>query len=246
MHGVRAAARALAALSLVVAAMPPATAADPSDAAVQARVYEIRHRSVADAADLAGALLSAEGSLTLQPRLRTLLVQDHPEVLDRIASVLEAFDRPPRNVEVTASLFLGTERRERPAAEGGEGRTSRDVSREVRGVMETLADFTKWNEYVPLGSFAVTGVEGSPVTAYFSEDYRVVFEVESVGDAAGEIVFRRFSLQRVVVTAEGGERAEEIYGAGVVLRAGVMSVVGAAKGPDSKRALFLALRAKPR
>lgn len=232
---------------LITLAAPAAAAGPPTPAAqdtVSARAYPVRFRPLSDAADLVGTVLSPDGSMTLQPKLKTLIVQDHPQVLERVASLLQSFDLPPRNVEVTLSLFLGTDRRE---GEAGRQTVSGTPSREVRGVTETLGDVTKWSAYEPLGSRSVIGIEGSPITASLSGDYRVLLEVESVQEARGELVvkFRRCTLQKVI-RGEGGERTEDLVTTAIVIPAGRLLVVGAAKGPDSKKALFLTLQARPR
>ncbi len=242
----RATARAAVVTLLVATAVLPLLAADPAGVrgdGILARAYEIRFRPLKDAADLVGSVLSPDGSMTLQPKLRTIVVQDRAPVLDRIGALLASFDLPPRNVEVTLSLFLGTDRREEEA-----GRQSRaeGLSREVRGVTETLGDVTKWNAYEPLGSRSVIGAEGAPVTANLSEDYRVTFEVESVTEPQGVVKFRSVSLKRISRRADGSERIEDLVTTSIVIPSGRLLVVGAAKSPDSRKALFLTLQARPR
>lgn len=235
--------RRLLAVALVsLAACGSAWAADaPVAADVVPRAYTIRYKSVADAAEVVSAVLSPQGSVTLQPRLKTIVVQDHPGVLDRIGPLLQSFDLPPRNVEVTLSLFLGTDRREQ---EAGRSLPSDGVSRDVRGIAETLGDFTKWNAYSPLGKGSVTGAEGERVTVNLSEEYRVSYEIETVQDA--NVKLRGFALYRVSRAADGKESLQTVYTASVVLPVGRSLMLGAAQNPESKRALFLALSARPR
>jgi len=233
-----------AALLLPLVLGPPARAQAPAKDLVLARAFEVRYRPLADAADLVGPLLSEEGSVTLKPRLRTLVVQDQVSVLDRVAELLQSFDVPPRNVEVTLSLFLGSERR--PNQRAGRA-ASPEFSKEVRGVIETLGDFTKWTAYEPLGSRSVTGVEGGePVVANLSADYRVVFTVDSVHPARRIVNFKRFSLQRRELDEEGQQTVKNLYTTGMVLPMGKLHVVGAASDPGSQRALFLTLQVRAR
>lgn len=210
---------------------------------VIARAYEVRFRPIKDAADLVGSVLSADGSVTLQPRLRTIVVQDRAAVLDRVATLLQSFDLPPRSVEVTLGLFLGTDRRDE---EAGREAHPEGLSREVRGVTEALGDVTKWNAYQPLGSRSVIGAEGAPVTVNLSDDYRVTFEVESVTEPQGVITLRKVSLKRVSRGSDGAERVEDIVSTSIVIPSGRLRVIGAAKSPDSRKALFLTLQARPR
>jgi hypothetical protein len=232
---------ALLLIALLIVASGPARGEDESDP-VSARAYEVRYRSLSDAADLVGDLLSDEGALTLKPRLSTLVVEDRLSVLERVASVLASFDLPPQRVEVTVNLFLGL--REEQSGHGSAGAAG-SFSREVRGVIETLGDFTKWTSYEPLGSRSVIGVEGDPLVASISAEYIVAFTVESVHES-GVIKFKRFSLQRVERGEDGREEIEDLYTAGMVVDAGDLTLLVAASGPDADRALFLALQAEPR
>jgi hypothetical protein len=236
--------RAIAILfALGISAGLPAGAADapgPADP-VSARAYEVKFKSLADAAELIGPLLSPQGSVTLQPRLKTLMIQDHVAVLDRVSSLLTSFDVAPRNVEIAMSLFLGTDRREQ---EAGRIIPPSSMTKDVRGIAETLGDFTKWNAYEPLGGRAVTGVEGGRVTVNLSDEYRVAYDIDTVRDQSVKLT--NFVLQRVTRGADGKEKVQDVYSAAVVLPVGRMLMLGAAQNPESKRALFLTLQARPR
>ena len=226
---------------LVLGCIAPGAAADEDP--ILARAFEVHHRPVADAADLIGSLLSPEGKVTFSPRLTTLVVEDHVSVLDRVGALLESYDLPPRNVEITFSLFLGTDRREDERKTPASGN---ELAQEVRGVLETLSNFTKWETYESLGSRSVTGREGDRIVADLSDEYRVVFSVDSVHESSGTVKFERLQLQRFRIDEDGAENVENLYTAGAVLEPGKLHVVGAAKDPDSNRALFLMLQAASR
>ncbi len=221
----------------------PVRAADalPAEGPVLARAYEVKFKSLADAAELVSPLLTPQGSVTLQPRLKTLTVQDRVSVLDRVASLLASFDVAPRNVEIAMSLFLGTDRREQ---EAGRIIPPSSMTRDVRGIAETLGDFTKWNAYEPLGGRAVTGAEGGRVTVNLSDEYRVAYDIDTVRDQSVKLT--NFVLQRVTRGADGKEKVQDVYSAAVVLPVGRMLMLGAAQNPESKRALFLTVQARPR
>ena len=214
-----------------------ATVADP----VSARAYEVKFKSLADAAELVSPLLTPQGSVTLQPRLKTLTIQDRVSILDRVASLLKSFDVAPRNVEIAMSLFLGTDRREQ---EAGRLIPPSSMTKDVRGIAETLGDFTKWNAYEPLGGRAVTGVEGGRVTVNLSDEYRVTYDIDTVREQSVKLT--NFVLQRVTRGTDGKEKVQDVYSAAVVLPVGRMLMLGAAQNPESKRALFLTLQARPR
>ena len=82
--------------------------------------------------------------------------------------------------------------------------------------------------------------------ATLSDEYRVVFAVESVHDASGVIKFRQLSLQRLRVADDGSVRVSDLYSTSPAVAAGKLTVVGAARDPNSKRALFLTFQARPK
>jgi hypothetical protein len=239
----RAAFWVLLAAGLSLGTSAPLLAADaaPANEAVSARAYEVKFKSLADAAELVAPLLTPQGTVTLQPRLKTLTVQDRVAVLDRVASLLASFDVAPRNVEIAMSLFLGTDRREQ---EAGRIVPPSSMTRDVRGIAETLGDFTKWNAYEPLGGRAVTGVEGGRVTVSLSDEYRVAYDIDTVRDQSVKLT--NFVLQRITRGPDGKEKVQDVYSAAVVLPVGRMLMLGAAQNPESKRALFLTLQARPK
>lgn len=230
-------------LALGLVAAPRVIAAP--DEPLEVRAFEVRYRPLGDAAELIGAVLSAQGTVTLKPRLGTLVVEDRAAVLLKVEGLLRGWDLPPRSVEVTLSLFLG--RREGgPAGEGAPRGSA--LTRDVRGMLDVLGDFTQWTSYEPLGSRSVTGVEGEPVVAAVAGDYRVSFTVHSVHEGPGRtrVKFDRFALQREVPTGDGGRRVDDLYTASMVVEADRLTLLVAASAPDSQRALFLALQVRPR
>ena len=221
----------------------PAAAQEPTEDPILARAFEVHYHALADAADLIDPLLSESGVITLRKRLGTLVVEDRTSILDRVGALLEGWDLPPRNVEITLTLFLGTDRRgedpEAPQADHG-------LSKEVRGVMEKLSNFMKWTTYEPLGSRSVFGTAGDTVVANLTDEFRVVLVLESVHRTHGTVKFEKLQLQRISVAEDGTEHVESLYTAGAVIPPDRLTVVGAATDPGSKRALFLALQTRPR
>ena len=218
-----------------------AALARADEGGLSARAFAVKFKTLADAAEVVSPVLSPDATVTLQPRLKTLTIQDRPAVLDRVGKLLESFDVPPRSVDVTLSLFLGTDRRDQGAAKAA---PAAPLTRDVRGVAETLSDFTKWNAYEPLGARSVTGTEGGRVTVGLSDEYRVSYDIETVREQS--VKLSNFVLQRVSKGEDGREKVQDVYATAVVLPVGRMLMLGAAQNPESKRALFLALQARPR
>lgn len=237
-------ARRLAAALLVAAFALAALAAEPpaSDPIV-AKSYPVKFRPLADAEEVVSPVLSPDGSVSKQPRLKTITVVDRASIHERIPALLQSFDTPPRNVEVTLALFLGSDRREQ---ESGRSIPPDTLAADVRGITETLADFTKWNAYSPIGGRSVTGAEGSRVEAMVSDDYRVEWTIGGVQESTGRLKLEGFTLERRTRGSDGTVTTQVLYRADIALVSGRMLVVGAAQNPESRKALFLTLQARPK
>lgn len=212
---------------------------------VRARAFRVEYKPLGDAADVVAPLLSSEGTLTMRLRMQVLVVEDRQSVLNRVAQLLESFDLPPQNVEVTFSLLLGTDRRDKPESPAS---PSSVFSDDVKGVIDALRNFTKWTDYERLGSQMVVGAEGQRVVADLSEEYRVIFTVGTVSRRKGtEVVkFDSIALQRLTEDADGVKQAQDLHSTGAILQTGRLSVVGAATSAGAKRALFLAMQVEAR
>jgi hypothetical protein len=210
---------------------------------IEAEAFRIRYQPLAGAAEVVAAVLSEEGTLTLKPRFKTLVVQDRRSVLDRIGPLVKSFDVPPRSVDVVVNLALASEPA-RKQEEAGRHLGPRGPYRDLRGVLETFPNIGTWQDFQLLGSRAMVGIEGADVTADLSGGYRVVFQVDSVEDE--RVKFSRFSLQRVEVDENGAEKVKNLYTNEIMIRPGATLMVGAARAPSSKQALFLTLQVSPR
>lgn len=235
--------RCAVALAVTLLAAAVAWAQAPASDPIVARTYAIKFRALADAEEVVSPVLSPDGSVSKQPRLKTMTIVDRVSIQERIPALLAGFDVPPRNVEVTLSLFLGSDRREQ---ESGRSIPREDLAPDVRGITETLADFTKWNAYAPLGGRSITGAEGSRVEAMVSDDYRVEYTIGGVQESGGRLKLEGFTLERRTRQADGTVTAQVLYRADIALVAGRMFVVGAAQNPESRKALFLTLQARPK
>ena len=211
----------------------PRTAAPSGPISV--RVFTIKFRNPSDVAQLVTPLLSERGSITTgPPRLRTLTVQDRPEVLGRIADLITSYDLPPRNVQFTVTLIMATRNEE----------AGQSISREVRGISEALPDITRWTNYKTLDSVTISGSEGSRTTRDLADAYRITFDLESVSDARGIIRLNPFSLEKVDKGVTGAPVFTSVYTTTVNLTNDKLLTIGAAKSETSPRALFLAIRAR--
>lgn len=198
------------------------------------RVFTIRHRAVDDAYVLISPSLGPSGSIRSQPHQKTLTVVDTPASLLRIAALLEAFDIPPRSVEVAVQLILASAG---PAA-------SEPAPPPIRGVIEKLSALsTRWTDYRLVGDARVLGTEGERTRLMVGEDYRIEFRVDEVADDTRLIRLKPFALQRRELPVEGNERYTAVLDTVLNLRDSQLFIVGASRAERSNKALFMTVTA---
>lgn len=198
------------------------------------KVYTIKFKDVEDVVMLISPLLSDFGSLIVQPKLKTITAQDFPIHLKKIGEAIKGYDLPPKNVEVIIHLIMASEKGQRHGS----------IAKEIRGVSETLSDFTKWTNYERIGSVVMTSVEGGESASTIGEQYRVKFIIEYVNESRCIIKFSQFSLEKRSMSKDVEKyNPLWVWETGPNLVDGKLLVVGAAKQPGSKKALFLTIQA---
>ena len=81
------------------------SAADRSSTTV--RVFNLKNASVIEAFTAIEPLLSNDGSVTVQPSRGRITIQDSPEVVGRIASMMAELDRIPGEYRIEVELLEG-------------------------------------------------------------------------------------------------------------------------------------------
>lgn len=232
------AAAALGAFALAGPALAAGSAPAPSSheagGAIAARVFKIQFKDPSDVAQLVGQLLTENGSVTFSPKLRTLTVQDRRDVLDRVQDVINTYDLPPRNVQLTVTLIL---------ASMGEKAAKQPISREVRGITDSLLNLPQWTEYKTLGSSAISGTEGGRASVDIDE-FRIELDIESVSESRGIIRLNPLVLQRAVKGADGAVSYRPVYRQTCNLTNDRLLTIGATKSESDSKAVFLAIRAR--
>src|SRR5512145_314946 len=68
--------------------------------ALPTQLFTVRFKDVNDVYLLIEPLVSAKGSVQMQPRLKTLTVTDDEATLQKIGELIRGYDLPPKNVAV--------------------------------------------------------------------------------------------------------------------------------------------------
>ena len=76
-----------------------------SDILLKTRVFALNYATIDDVSDAVGELISSAGKVSLDSRTNKVVVTDSPEVINRIADVIYAFDEKPQQVLIDAQII---------------------------------------------------------------------------------------------------------------------------------------------
>lgn len=232
--------RSLGALCLaIVAATTPAAAAGES--ATTVRVFNLQNASVIEAFTAIEPVLSDEGSVTVQPALGRIMIQDTPEVVARITALMAELDRIPGEYRIEVELLEGLDV-EQPS----------DLPPELDRRLHRMFPF---KSYRRAGRTVFEGEFGQPTMASLSRTYRLSFLADSstvsestpwgVADLGNRTQVKWLRLDRLSTGSGGQQRADEVLRTTVFLSPRQKMIIGAGSSEDSASGLVLILTMHP-
>jgi len=200
------------------------------------QLFTVRFKDINDVYLLIEPILSAKGSVSMQPRLKTLAVTDDEATLKRVEEMVRTYDVPPKNVEVSLQLILAST----------EGQPEK-ISPRIRGVIEKLNEIsTRWSDYRLLGSATVTASEGEKASVEMGQDYRISFAVDYASGEQQLVRFKRFTLDHRDLPKgpeASGESYTRVLDTALNLKEDKLYIFGASKMEGSNKALFMTITA---
>jgi len=204
------------------------------------RVFKLEHASVSEASAAIQPMLSEAGSLTLQPKLSRIVVQDQPEIIDRVTELIENLDHIRGLYSVQVELLEGTD----PKPFG----TRDEIKAEER-----LRKIFKVEALRRLGNSIIEGQLGNRAQADLGTDFRVSFlplPPERSGDtpwgavvSSERISLRPLILERMETSSDGELTTREILRTNVLLSKKQTVYIGAGNSEDSGHVLVLIVHA---
>lgn len=226
-------------LAFALLAGGPAMAAPPTPAPEPdvVRVFVLKHRKAEDAFLLVRPLLTARGSIVLQPATNALTVRDTGRTVERAAQAVAGFDLPPRAIAVSVTLLRAT---------NTPGPSGRPVpgGEQIRGVGARLRSLFSFTDYTALDEVVLQGLEGDPVSWTLGGTFRIDFHLEPGGGRDG-VRLRNLVLARVRRDETGRETVRDVARTSLSLRMREPFVLGVGREEGGAAALFLVLSAAP-
>jgi len=198
------------------------------------RVFQFHFRPAREAATLVEPMLSAEGSILLQPGVNAITVRDNAGVLKRVAEALASWDVAPQSYRVRVRAFLAS-KEPRPSG------TPPAPIPELGEKLYLLFPFTKYQE---VASLQVTAADGSTVEATAGEKYHVRFVLRSIPGEPERVQLAQLQFARRDRAADNTEILSPLLRATVSLLMKQPSVFGGARSENANQALFLVLLAE--
>jgi hypothetical protein len=144
----------------------------PAAPEVVVRVFALKYRSPDEALAVVRPVLTEGSSVIVQSKGNTLTVRDSAAAVERAARTIDAWDLPPRRINLTVTLL-------RASTDDRGGRPGRpDGADQLQGVGERLRKLFRFTDYARLDSVLVQGIEGQTVAYVLGGEYRLEFLIE--------------------------------------------------------------------
>ena len=211
---------------LLVSGMAFAEPREPGQA-LTVRTFTFKHKEADKAAAAIKTLLSAEGSMSIQPSTNALVVTDHAENLKAISKTLADFDADAKAFRLTVRIVSASR------AQG------------AARIPDNLKDLKPWLSVLPYQNFEkegdaeVQGKEGEPGLVDLANGYRADFKFGDYDPASDSI-----KISDLQISKKQKDQLASLLTTTLNLRLGQTYLVGAARAPESKRALMIVLVAR--
>lgn len=207
----------------------PGPSGNPGDLVLHA--YTLKHRKASDALPLVSPLLSARGTVELQPGTNTLVIRDTIATLGRIVPTLRSYDHPAR--PLTLELYIV--RASRTAAPGVRSDLPESLTRRLRALLA-------YNIYEVQAQALLGSFEGQAVTYAVGGEYEVSFRVGTVL-APGRVKLSDFRIARLSrrPVSQGGSQPQLLIHTNLSLQVDQTTSLGLARSENSPEALMVVL-----
>lgn len=199
--------------------------------AVLTKAFTIKFKRVEEVASVINGLLSERGAVTMQPKLKTIVVQDAERNLRQVEMAIAAFDVPPPTAEISIKLVRASRSpKETP------------ISDEIKN-MAHVGDVLKFNDYALLDSGLIQCQEGEYSVLSLAKEYQLSFNADIIQKENKIIQLKNFQLKKLK-KEKGKEIFTPLITVTVNLRDSETLVLGASRFEDSDQALLVVLLGK--
>jgi hypothetical protein len=198
------------------------------DKPLSVRTFTFKYKDADKAVAIIKPLVSAEGSIAIQPSSNALQVTDRSENLAKIAKALADFDEPARSFKVYVRL-VSASRVDSPPK----------TAKNLEDVAQKLS-MLKYNAFESVGEATIEAREGDPGAVDMQTGYRADFKLGEYDPASDSIKVADFKVTK----AQGDQLTPVVRPTTLNLAIGETYIVGASKAPGSQHALMIVIIAR--
>jgi Bacterial type II/III secretion system short domain len=215
----------LVALLVAASAMQAEPPAPDAARALTVRTFTFKYKDAEKATGVIKALLSPEGTISIQPGTKSVVISDRAENLKAVARAIADFDVPPQAFKLSVRLVSA-------------GRVAPDAAKigeELRDVAPKLA-MLRYNALESAGQAEFEGKEGDPGIVEMPTGYRANFKLGEYDPASDSVKVSDFHLSRLQ-----NDQLASLLKTSLNLRLGQTYILTATRAPESQRALMIVL-----
>ncbi len=191
--------------------------------------YRFKHQTASKAVNLVHPLLSATGTVELQPAGNTLVIRDTPEALARILAVLRDFDHPARPLRLEVLIVRASRTAVSPPVQRSD--LPEELTRRLRSLLP-------YDSYELEAQAQLATQEGESAVYEMGGDFQVSFQLGTL-QADGRVKLSGFQLTRKGAAAR--RAAPHLIHTNLNLWLDKTVSLGLAKSETSREALMLVL-----
>lgn len=199
---------------------------------VLTKAITVKFRKLEEVASLVNPMLSEKGAVTLQPKIRTVVIQDYHKNLRSIEIAVAAFDTPPPAFELSVKLVQATK---------GTGEANDPAEMEN---WKRVGQVLRFDHFSVLDSELIHSIVGRSSDILLAKDYQLTFLADVIPEGDGIVRLKNFRLNKKKKDAAGKEIFAPLLSMTLNLRDQETLVLGASRFEDSDRALLVILLAK--
>ncbi|HEX8617169.1 MAG TPA: secretin N-terminal domain-containing protein [Thermoanaerobaculia bacterium] len=191
------------------------------------RTFQFKHKQADRAAAVIKPLMSAEGSMSIQPTANALVVTELPENLKKIAAAIAQFDAPAQTLQLSIRLVSA-----------GRGTADEAHVDPVLSDVQSKLALLRYNVLESIGAAKVSGKEGEPGLVDLN-GYRADFKFGEYDPASDSVKLGEFRLAKL-----DGDQLAPMLRTTLNLKIGQTVIIGATRDPNSSRALMIVVTAQ--
>lgn len=179
--------------------------------------------------------LSSKGDIIAVRERNTLIIQDIPEVMDKLLAIIDSIDVKPVDLQFTIDLILGS----RVLDSKGDKDTKKETHKELKDdpLIKELQELLKYNSFRNMGATIVKVQDNSESSHWLGKylQLRMAPQITKEGSILVEVVLYLYRG----TNKEGKELKRLLFETSLTLKNKERTVIGVSKLNGDKEALIL-------